>query len=288
MLSKILHTYRFIRQHPLGKRKTSAALFRWVRWQVLSRTRKGPIIVPFANDAVLAASSGMSGASGNIYCGLHEFPEMSLLLHFLRSEDLFLDIGANIGSYTVLAGKAIGAHCLACEPVPTTFEALTRNIAVNRIEGNVDAKRIAVGDAEGSILFSTDRDSRNSVVGQDYSGHTERVPCVTLDQLLPTTNGSMWKIDVEGYERQVLAGATAAIAQPQLRVIICENGSGGWISEFLQTRGFHLAAYDPFTRKLEPISDTGNNLNSIWVRDFDYVQERCRTAPPYRVCSFVI
>ena len=44
------------------------------------------------------ARKGMTGASGNIYFGLHEFEEMGFLLHFLREEDLFIDIGAYIGS----------------------------------------------------------------------------------------------------------------------------------------------------------------------------------------------
>ena len=45
----------------------------------------------------------MTGATGNIYCGLYEFLDMAFLLHFLRNGDLFGDIGSNIGSYTVLA-----------------------------------------------------------------------------------------------------------------------------------------------------------------------------------------
>ena len=45
----------------------------------------------------------MHGVTGNVYCGLHDFAEMSFMLHLLRAGDLFADIGANVGSYTVLA-----------------------------------------------------------------------------------------------------------------------------------------------------------------------------------------
>ncbi len=56
------------------------------------------------------------------------------LLHFLRCDDLFVDIGANIGSYTVLAGAVVGATCLAVKPIPSTYESLLDNIHLNRLE----------------------------------------------------------------------------------------------------------------------------------------------------------
>ena len=55
----------------------------------------------------------MTGATQNIYCGLQEFEEMAFLLHFLRKDDLPLDIGANIGSYTILAASSVGARTMA-------------------------------------------------------------------------------------------------------------------------------------------------------------------------------
>lgn len=57
----------------------------------------------------------MTGATGNIYVGLHEFEDMAFLLHVLRRTDLFVDVGANIGSYTILAGGAAGAKLLLNE-----------------------------------------------------------------------------------------------------------------------------------------------------------------------------
>ncbi|MEJ7626598.1 MAG: FkbM family methyltransferase [Ferruginibacter sp.] len=81
----------------------------------------------------------MAGATGNIYMGLHEFPDMGFLLHFLRSEDLFFDIGSNIGSYTILASGQVGAKTFAFEPVPSTFSALHKNILANNLESIVRA-----------------------------------------------------------------------------------------------------------------------------------------------------
>jgi thymidylate synthase len=63
----------------------------------------------------------MTGATGNIYAGLHEFEDMAFLLHLLRSEDMFADVGSNIGSYTILASGVVGAKSVAFEPVPSTY-----------------------------------------------------------------------------------------------------------------------------------------------------------------------
>jgi len=63
----------------------------------------GPIALPFVGGSVLLAIRGMTGASGNWYCGLAEFEDMALVLHALRPGELFVDIGANVGAYSVLA-----------------------------------------------------------------------------------------------------------------------------------------------------------------------------------------
>ena len=59
--------------------------------------------IPFTDRARLLVSRGMYGATQNVYCGLNDFEDMSFVLHYLRQDDIFLDVGANIGAYTVLA-----------------------------------------------------------------------------------------------------------------------------------------------------------------------------------------
>lgn len=87
----------------------------------------------------------MTGATGNIYTGLHEFIDMAFCLHLLRPGDLFIDVGANVGSYTILASKVVGANSFTLEPVPETFKRLKRNININDIVSLVDARCCAAG-----------------------------------------------------------------------------------------------------------------------------------------------
>src|SRR5262249_25516803 len=93
----LISTARFIIDHPLSRGRKLANLSRFACWQIGARLARGPIATQFVNSAQLPASPGMTGATGNVYVGLHEFADMSFILHFLRPNDLFVDVGANVG-----------------------------------------------------------------------------------------------------------------------------------------------------------------------------------------------
>src|SRR6185437_5282689 len=98
-----------------------AAFWRFAGWQFQSRIFRRPVIYPFLEKSKIIVQGGMTGATGNIYTGLHEFEEMMFLLHLLRPADLFADVGANVGSYTILASAVAGAGSISFEPLPATF-----------------------------------------------------------------------------------------------------------------------------------------------------------------------
>ena len=81
----VFSTLQYILQHPLNRTARRAALKRWFKWQVGSRLVPGDVLVPFVNNTVLVVSPGMTGATQNIYTGLHEFEDCGFLLHLLRS-----------------------------------------------------------------------------------------------------------------------------------------------------------------------------------------------------------
>lgn len=64
----------------------------------------------------------------------------------------------------------------------------------------------AVGAQPGSLEFSIDHDTTKHVVGKDYQGESIQVPLVTVDSVLQDHRAIMWKVDVEGFEREVLRG----------------------------------------------------------------------------------
>src|ERR1035437_7563434 len=98
LLKNLWGILAFIGRHPLAGRNKLAAYKRFFRWQLIQTISPGPRICPFVEDSALLLEKGMSGATGNIYCGLLEFEDMAFVLHLLRPGDMMGDVGANVGA----------------------------------------------------------------------------------------------------------------------------------------------------------------------------------------------
>lgn len=281
---------KFILSHPLNKDHKLKAFLRFINWQIKSRLNPKQVVHTFTEKSKLFIERGMTGATGNLYCGLHEFNDMGFLLHFLRTDDLFVDVGANVGSYTILASAHSGANSISFEPLPATFQKLMNNIQLNHLSGKVKAHNMALGSQAGELLFTNSLDTMNHVVKDAQEGVIS-VQVNTLDDIL--NNGPvplLIKIDVEGFETEVIKGATKTLHEPGLKAIIIElNGSGaryGYdeqeIHQSLLDVGFSPYTYDPFSRKLTSVNLFGS-LNTIYIRDFDFVQERLKKAEKVKI-----
>ena len=281
----MLSTLRFLWSHPLTRRQRLATFSRYLRWQVGCRVLPYPVLVPFGENAHLVVERSMTGATGNVYVGLHEFEDMAFVLHFLRPTDLFVDVGANVGSYTILASKTVGARTICIEPIPQTFDRLRRNIVCNELQDRVTALQCVVGAAPGHIRFSADRDTMNQVVTDDYPGKSLMIEVQTLENLLKAHSGAMWKIDVEGFESQVLSGALDSLMNLTLNAVLLETNDQT-VTQTMLNAGFQPARYAPFERQLSRGSadsaQAATTGNTLWVRDFDFVQQRCASSPTRR------
>lgn len=281
----MIKIFNFIWNHPLNENARLSAIWRFFRWQVGSRFLPGLIALPFVNGTQLFAKRGMAGATGNWYCGLHEASEMGFCLHALLPTDLFLDVGANIGSYSVLAAGAVGAHVVAFEPIPSTFRHLQRNILLNGLGDKVRCEQIGLSDRAAVLRFTDGLDTVNHVLADQGRDQGIAVPVKTLDQAIGDNIPAIIKIDVEGHELAVLNGASKILKDTRLLAVIMEtNGSGirydisdDALFKIMQGYGFESYIYDPMTRSIR--SDKGNN--TIFIRDFSTVNERVQRAKIY-------
>jgi FkbM family methyltransferase len=280
-----LDTLSFILNHPLGRKHPLAALNRFVRWQAISRFQDETII-DWIDGSVLGVKHGMSGATGNVYCGLHEFVEMGFLLHFLQPGDLFLDIGANVGSYTILASKVCGAHSIAFEPDPMAMRALRRNLALNSVEDRVRTEQIALGAYNGEIPFTLGLDTMNHVATTDDE-RLQVVPVRRLDDIPGAASAAFAKLDVEGFEDEVMKGGMNILSSPNLLAIQCES-HGPTMTHALVSHGFEEYFYDPFSRVLSKELFGKKASNALFVRDAQQIIRRVNRAPRRRVCESMI
>jgi FkbM family methyltransferase len=289
-----LTTFRFLAQHPIAKRDPLAAATRYLRWQIGSRVLGRPVAVEFVNDARLLVHRGMTGATGNVYVGLHDYEEMAFLLHVLRERELFVDVGANVGTYSVLAAKVSRARVIAFEPIPSAADALRDNVALNEIGSLVEVRRTCVGASAGAVQMTTGEDTTNHVVAEpgDLAG-TLTVPVETLDEALRGLAPLLIKLDVEGYELAVFRGASSVLASPELRAVLLEINACGEryarsdaeLVSVLTSHGFERCSYQPRERRLEPVTRARDGGNALFVRDLPFVRERLRSAPAFRVLN---
>lgn len=241
----MVNTLSFITRHPLTRDRPLAALARFARWQVASRLNR-EVIFEWIEGSKLAVRRGMTGATGNIYCGLHEFTDMAFVLHMLRPGDLFVDVGANIGSYTVLASAVCGAEVIAIEPDPGTMSALRRNIEVNGIEGRACLVEAALGAQAGTAQFTVGLDTMNRMATEADTSVRE-VQVMRLDDVVGDRNPVLLKLDVEGFETEVFAGAQATLGKLSLIAIETESRDPVLVSQ-LSAAGFEEVFYDPMSR----------------------------------------
>ncbi len=291
----VFNTFNFIASHPLTRDHRAQAMLRWLRWQVGSRLLGCPVSVLFVNDARLLIAAGMSGATGNVYCGLHEFEDMAFLLHFLRPGDLFFDIGANVGSYTVLASAVCGADTVAVEPDPHAFRILGENVRLNSIDARVEACNLALGRVAGRARFSRRWDTGNHMAAPGEAaapGDFTEVDVRTAVQLLGDRVPVLVKMDIEGYELEVIQGSAQLFSNTALLAVIVElNGSGqryghgdDVLDECLRGHGFTAWRYAPLQRTLLPAPEKrGSAGNVLYLRNQARALERVSSAKPFRV-----
>ena len=150
-------------------------------------------------------------------------------LETIEPGDVFYDIGANVGPYSLIAAKATGgrAGVFAFEPSPASFAALARNVEINECSGCVTPLPIALWSQTALVPVSW-RSGDAGRARHRLDTETESAAMVLgirLDDLVEKLGGPVpthAKVDVDGYEADVLLGAERTLARPEWRSIMVE------------------------------------------------------------------
>jgi FkbM family methyltransferase len=189
-----------------------------------------------------------------------EWRELKLMIDACRrlKPAVFLDVGANIGLYScVLGGHKLVRRVIAFEPDRENFARLQTNIALNALADVIDARHAAVGDASGVVrLVPSGTANRGMSRIEPGTSDGYEVASVALDAVVPMRDAMIaLKVDVEGYEAQVLAGAAQMLshnggfAQIEARedaaaaLVADRMASFGW--RFLERYGLDLRFEKP-------------------------------------------
>lgn len=246
-------------------------LSRFIYWQLAYRLGKKKVIFSLPTGSKMQLKPHQFGASNFYYYGLPDYNEQQFMIHNLEAGDLFIDIGANVGGWSLLA-SGTGASILAVEPIPLSYKALKENIALNE-NARIECYQLGVSDNTGSLQFSIDKDVENQVVNENYSGLKLKIHVDTLDNILGSREPSLIKIDVEGHELQVLKGARKVLEISKLKALILETFRSAenydrvkMIDDYLEKFGFMPVDYKPGKNE---INHSRNKLteeqNTIYV-----------------------
>lgn len=285
----VLNVLKSVTTHPLNRDNKFKSIIRFVKWQIGSRLVPGAVVHDWINGSKFLVRCGEAGLTGNIYAGLHEFADMAYVLHVLRSSDVFIDIGANVGSYTILACSAVGASGFAFEPVPGIYARLVDNIRLNHLENRVKCLNIVLDREQGRLTFTNNMDTADHVLASgEQSDNTITAEASKLDTVLEDETPTLIKIDVEGYELPVIEGASKTLEKQALHSVIMELNEAGNRYGFDETKllgmmfdyGFKTYSYDPLDRTL--VNLQGKNLkssNTLFIRNKPFVLDRLKNSP---------
>ena len=243
------------------------------------------MLVPYVDRTYITVGPHMTGANGNYYVGLHEYRDMAFVLHYLRPDDLFVDVGANVGSYSILASGVVGANSIAFEPVPSTVARLIVNLDANEIRKIVSVQLACVSAEVGQAQFTIDADTVNHIVRSGIeTSKTAVVDVTTLDAAISRAP-KLIKIDTEGTDDEVLRGADRVLSTSSPMALIVEAPSISVI-QWLLSRGFHECRYDPDSRSIGTVPAMHDQGNRLFIRDTKHAQDRVASARRFSVHGF--
>jgi len=192
------------------------------------------------------------------FTGSYDDEEIAFLVPYIAPGSLVLDVGASLGFYTIplaLAAREVGARVLAIEPVGRNCEAIRRNVALNGLEDTVSVMQCALGSAPSTVTLHVESGGSGNativtgldpaeVERHDRAGNTgstevvsvERLDAVEFDGTLAGRSCSLMKLDAEGFELDILLGASSFLQVH--RPVLFAEFNDSW----LHTRGVPSSA----------------------------------------------
>lgn len=205
------------------------------------------------------------------FLGEYEAAELRYVEKSIKAGDVFIDIGANIGLYTLHASAWVGSggKVIAFEPLPQNFNSLKNNVSLNKGE-NITLENLAVGEKNGKIeIYYNDIEANSGMASaylSEYSG-SDKMDVVSLDKYFhqhPVKKIDFIKIDIEGGEYKALLGMKSTLSNysPTLLIELNEEVLSKTphrdqdIIDLLNGLGYHK----------HPVGHSGEGKNFAFIR----------------------
>lgn len=234
------------------------------------------------------------GSSRKIYAYDSEKEEVGWIYRLLKQGDVFIDIGAHIGYFTVTAAAKVGegGEVHSFEPTPRTFKKLEENVAINKFR-HVRCNNLGLSDSEGTLTLNThpQNEAYNTVGQINAEGVISfEIKTLPLDAYCESHNltdrVSVIKIDVEGWETPVFSGASKLLSSKSAPLILLEfsyanqlaaGSSCQELAEMLTSFGYSLYTFHSGKNQFEPFVLTPNyreSYNLFAIKDLEAAKKR--------------
>lgn len=205
------------------------AYLQWCAWRSVGRVPRPKFRKETKQGSEASIGEWLSFSEYWTYRELIPRSEERLLLHALtrakQTSAFALDVGSNLGIFACRVAS-LGIHVHAFEPMPDTYERLTRNIKTNGLGEFAKANLLGIGDEEGFAEFERPANSPGqSRISTAGGPGVTRVPLTTLDHYLERESipfVDFLKIDVEGMETRVIRGGRSAFTEKRIGTVLIE------------------------------------------------------------------
>ncbi len=254
-------------QHPWRRANTRLLVANALLQQHAVATRHGPLVFVTTHPEALQFPRNLVGRE----------PETIEWIDAFEAPCTFWDVGANVGTYALYAALRPGIEALAFEPAAATYAALCRNIEANgsgervrafciALSGNTQLGSLNMSATNAGNSFNSFESTENCFGNPIDIKFRQATVGFSIDEfrlLFGLAPPNYLKIDVDGTEAQILAGAAATLADPALRSVLIElevadTERNARIVERLERAGFGI------TRR--GVSQHGGSANAIFTR----------------------
>lgn len=215
-----------ILSHPLNRNYYLKTLVRVVTWKINQFTFKKPLIVEIEKGIRCLCYPDSAFGSLIVYMKLPEYQEMKFALKVIEEDSIFIDVGANIGIYSLLAASKIkSGKVYAFEPVNKVILNFKENIRLNNFGSKVSVFNKVISEKSGKEPYVFEKVSEISAIGSGKTGNHSLVKSMSLDDFISKEkikNIDFLKIDVEGAEMKVLSGARRLLSEGWIKYLLLE------------------------------------------------------------------
>ncbi|HBT93791.1 MAG TPA: hypothetical protein DEB23_05980, partial [Chitinophagaceae bacterium] len=282
----MLSSYKFLISAPFNKEYPIKAFVRFLSWKLIRLFKLQNLKVKFWNNRFFYINHDSFQSMWLMYNYIVDWEEFLFIHYYLRKNSIVFDIGANMGFYTIWISRSIDelGQIHSFEPDTKNFKRLSQNISINQFKGQFHTNNVAVSKQNGKMKMTIGFDGENHLVPSNFGGNSSIINVVCLDDYCNQHNINridFVKIDVEGFELDVLKGGIYLLTQKNVDVIQLEINralinSGTTpieIISFVEQNGYTFCTYDFKSNKIIPITVNDERENYFIVSNLANVNK---------------